>query len=155
MAEPIGITGTAAGLVSLGLQLYDETSKYLDAVKGRQKDLNRVRRHHQTLQMCMDVTAAATSSSRGSNAQANAALKACVLSCESELRALEALVAPLQGHSTPVGGALSAKLKEKGRQDTFPFHRQSILELERTLESTNGVLQTVLQTLDLWHQVRS
>ncbi|KAK1960719.1 hypothetical protein LY78DRAFT_685417 [Colletotrichum sublineola] len=149
MAEPVGITGTAAGLVSLGLQLYGEISKYLSAVKGRQKDLDRARRHHQTLQMCMDAIAAATSSSRGNNAQADAALKACILSCESKLRALEALVARLQGPSTATGGVLSAKLREKGRQYAFPFHRESILELERTLEFTNGALQTALQTLDL------
>ncbi|KAK1564256.1 uncharacterized protein LY79DRAFT_136399 [Colletotrichum navitas] len=149
MAEPVGITGTAAGLVSLGLQLYGEISKYLSAVKGRQKDLDRARRHHQTLQMCVDAIAAATSSSRGNNAQTDAALSACVLSCESELRALEALVARLQGPSTPADGVLSAKLREKGRQYAFPFHRESIIELERTLESTNGVLQTALQTLGL------
>ncbi|KAK2006021.1 hypothetical protein LZ32DRAFT_570907, partial [Colletotrichum eremochloae] len=149
MAEPVGITGTAAGLVSLGLQLYGEISKYLSAVKGRQKDLDRARRHHQTLQMCMDAIAAATPSSRRNNTQIDVALKACILSCESELRALEALVARLQGPSTPTSGVLSAKLREKGRQYAFPFHRDSILELERALESTNGVLQTALQTLDL------
>ncbi|KAK1996914.1 hypothetical protein LX36DRAFT_682104 [Colletotrichum falcatum] len=151
MAEPVGITGTAAGLVSLGLQLYGEISKYLNAVKGRQKDLGRARRHCQTLQMCIDAIAAAASPSRGNNAQTDAALNACVLSCESELRALEALVARLQGPPTPAGGSLSAKLREKGREYAFPFHRESILELERTLESTNGVLQTALQTLGLWH----
>ncbi|KAK1983654.1 hypothetical protein LZ30DRAFT_473910 [Colletotrichum cereale] len=149
MAEPVGITGTAAGLVSLGLQLYGEISKYLSAVKGRQKDLDRARRHHQNLQRCIDAIAAATSSSRVNNAQTNTALKSCVLSCNVELRALEALVARLQGPSTPSGGVLSAKLGEKGRQYAFPFHRESILELERTLESTNGVLQTALQTLGL------
>ncbi|KAK2025518.1 hypothetical protein LX32DRAFT_567856 [Colletotrichum zoysiae] len=157
MAEPVGITGTAAGLVSLGLQLYGEISKYLNAVKGRQKDLDRARRHHQTLQMCMDAIAAATSSSRGNNAQTNAALNACVLSCESELSALKALVDRLQGPPSAAGGALSTKLREKGRQYAFPFHRESILELERMLESTNGVLQTALQTLgfDVASSIRS
>ncbi|KAK2054671.1 hypothetical protein LY76DRAFT_522066 [Colletotrichum caudatum] len=160
MAEPVGITGTAAGLVLLGLQLHGEISKYLNAVKGRQKDLDRARRHHQALQMCMDALAAATSSSRGNNAQIDAALNTCILSCESELSALRALVDRLQGPSTPAGGALSAKLREKGRQYAFPFHRESIIELEKTLESTNEVLQTALQTLGLWccglkHQVRS
>ncbi|EFQ25987.1 uncharacterized protein GLRG_01131 [Colletotrichum graminicola M1.001] len=160
MAEPVGITGTAAGLVSLGLQLYGEISKYLSAVKGRQKDLERARGHHQNLQMCLGAIANATSSSRGNNAQAYAAVNACILSCKSELRALEALVARLQGPSTPAGCMLSTKLREKGRQYTFPFHRESILKLKRRLESTNVVLQTALQTLGLWqcvlrHQVRS
>ncbi|KAF5598053.1 hypothetical protein FPCIR_3326 [Fusarium pseudocircinatum] len=45
MAEPVGITGTAIGIVSFGLQLYTGISKYLDAVKGRDEDLKYAKQH--------------------------------------------------------------------------------------------------------------
>ncbi|KAF5593866.1 uncharacterized protein FSUBG_9639 [Fusarium subglutinans] len=40
MAESVGITGTAAGIVTFGLQLYTGISEYLDAIKGVTKTFN-------------------------------------------------------------------------------------------------------------------
>ncbi|KAF5661953.1 ankyrin repeat-containing protein [Fusarium circinatum] len=40
MAEPVGITGTAVGIVSFGLKLYTGISEYLDAIKGVTKTFN-------------------------------------------------------------------------------------------------------------------
>lgn len=39
MAESVGIVGTAAGLVSLGIQLYSGTATNLDSFKDRDYDL--------------------------------------------------------------------------------------------------------------------
>lgn len=148
MAEPVGITGTAAGLVSLGLQLYDGINKYLGAVKGRQKDLDSARRLAETMQKCLRAINEAKESTTDASVTVSDAVSDCVFSCENELKALEALVTRLQGSTTPAE-TLSAKAKEKARKYTFPFHRDSILELEGRLHSTNQVLQTALHALGL------
>ncbi|KAK7424487.1 hypothetical protein QQX98_000452 [Neonectria punicea] len=148
MAEPVGITGTAAGLVSLGLQLYGEISKYLDAVESRQRDLDFARRQTTTLQQCLDAVRLATSTPKKNNATTSKTVNSCVVACEDELKALEALVTRLTGPKTQENTP-SAKLRDKGRQYAFRFHRESILELEAKLSATNGVLQTALQTLGL------
>ncbi|EWY92315.1 hypothetical protein FOYG_05891 [Fusarium oxysporum NRRL 32931] len=45
MAEAFGIDGSAFGTVSLGLQLFNEISKYLDSVEGRDEDLERAKNY--------------------------------------------------------------------------------------------------------------
>ncbi|KAF4485453.1 hypothetical protein CGGC5_v008467 [Colletotrichum fructicola Nara gc5] len=53
MADPLGIAGTAAGLVSLGLQLYGEIFKYIKAVNGREDDLKAARKNAEILKKCL------------------------------------------------------------------------------------------------------
>lgn len=148
MAEPVGITGTAAGLVSLGLQLYSEISKYIDAVKGRKRDLEAARRHAKMLQKCLTAIDEATSSTNTTLSASNDAVEACVIACRDELQGLESLVARLRGPTAPAD-TLSAKAREKGRQLFYPFRKDSIIELEKRLASTNDVLQTALHALGM------
>ncbi|TDZ32420.1 hypothetical protein C8035_v012279 [Colletotrichum spinosum] len=148
MAEPVGITGTAAGLVSLGLQLYGEISKYIDAVKGRKRDLANASRHAETLHMCLTAIDDVVSSNNNSKA-AEDAVDSCMLSCNDEVKELEALITRLRGPISTTPDTFSAKIKEKGRQLSYPFHRESVLMLERRLDSTNGVLRTALHSLEL------
>ncbi|TDZ21619.1 hypothetical protein Cob_v005491 [Colletotrichum orbiculare MAFF 240422] len=148
MAEPVGITGTAAGLVSLGLQLYGEISKYIDAVKGRKRDLATASRHAETLRICLTAIDDVVSSNNNSKA-AEDAVDSCMLSCKDEVKELEALITRLRGPISTTPDTFSAKIKEKGRQLSYPFHRESVLMLERRLDSTNGVLRTALHSLEL------
>ncbi|TEA12171.1 hypothetical protein C8034_v006580 [Colletotrichum sidae] len=148
MAEPVGVTGTAAGLVSLGLQLYGEISKYIDAVKGRKRDLANASRHAETLRMCLTAIDDVVSSNNNSKA-AEDAVDSCMLSCKDEVKELEALITRLRGPIPTTPDTFSAKIKEKGRQLSYPFHRESVLMLERRLDSTNGVLRTALHSLEL------
>ncbi|KAL0939995.1 uncharacterized protein CTRU02_206605 [Colletotrichum truncatum] len=148
MAEPVGITGTAVGLVSLGLQLYGEISKYVNAVKGRKGELDSARRHAETMQKCINAIDDATSSRKNANATTNEAVDICVNSCINELKALEAVVLSLKD---PDAGAdtLSSRLKGKGKQVAYPFHREKLLELEKRMISTNEVLQTALHAFGM------
>ncbi|KAK2759261.1 hypothetical protein CKAH01_16677 [Colletotrichum kahawae] len=111
MAEPVGITGTAAGLVSLGLQLYSEISSYLAAYKGRQKDLDFARHQCATLKRCIDAIDAAITSPGFRPTVSRDALDASVQDCQRELDALNELVVGLQGPSLPAT-TVPAKLRE-------------------------------------------
>ncbi|KAF4906544.1 hypothetical protein CGCF415_v007956 [Colletotrichum fructicola] len=112
MAEPVGITGTAAGLISLGLQLYSEISNYLDAVKGRQQDLDFARHQCASLKRRIDAIDAAITSPGFLPMVSRDALDSSVQGCQRELGALNELVLRLQGPSSPVS-TVSAKLREK------------------------------------------
>ncbi|KAF0317341.1 hypothetical protein GQ607_015388 [Colletotrichum asianum] len=148
MAEPVGIIGTAAGLVSLGLQLYGEISNYLDAVKGRQEDLDFARRQCMNLKRCIDAIDTAITSPTFLLTGSRDTLDASVQDCQRELGALNELVLRLQGPPSPAS-TVSAKLREKGRKLAFPFLRKGMQELESRLESTINVLQLSTQTLGL------
>ncbi|CAI0644084.1 unnamed protein product [Colletotrichum noveboracense] len=148
MAEPVGINGTAAGLVSLGLQLYNDISRYIDVVKGRQQDLNFIRRQCENFRRCIDAIEAAMLTPRFRSLVSSDALDPSTQSCQSELSALNELVFRLQGSSSP-SLTMSEKLRERERQLAFPFHRENLIELEKRLESTTTVLQLAMQAFGL------
>ncbi|KAF5516418.1 hypothetical protein CGCS363_v001547 [Colletotrichum siamense] len=148
MAEVAGILGTTAGLISQGLQVYGAISKYLEAVKGRQRELDSARRLGDNLKRCIDAISVATSKPSFRNLASSDPLDATLASCQSELVALEALVMRLQGPSAPIS-TISGRFLEKGRKLAFPFHRETMIELEKKLGSAIVVLQTAMQALGL------
>ncbi|KAH0427141.1 hypothetical protein CcaCcLH18_09888 [Colletotrichum camelliae] len=148
MADPLGIAGTAAGLVSLGLQLYGEISKYIKAVKGREEDLRAARQNAEVLRKCLNTIKGATASTNLTQTASKEAVDECVVSCKEELKQLEELLTRLRGSTVPAD-TLSAKVKAKGRQLMYPFHKDSIVDLEKRLASTNDVLQTALHALGM------
>ncbi|KAF4915201.1 hypothetical protein CGCVW01_v010389 [Colletotrichum viniferum] len=142
MAEPVGITGTAAGLVSLGLQLYGEISSYLAAYKGRKQDLDFAKLQCDNLKRCIDAINSAALPPTSD------ALTASLQSCQKELDALNDLVKRFQDPSSPAA-TLSRKLRERGKKLAYPFQREGLRELKERLESTVPVLQLATQTLGL------
>ncbi|KAF0324191.1 hypothetical protein GQ607_008621 [Colletotrichum asianum] len=148
MADPLGIAGTAAGLVSLGLQLYGEISKYIKAVKGRDEDLRAARQNAEVLRKCLNAIKGATSSTNVAQTASKDAVEECVASCIDELKQLDQRLTRLRGSTTPAD-SLSAKVKAKGRQLMYPFHKDDIVDLERRLASANDVLQAALHALGM------
>jgi hypothetical protein len=55
MADPLSIIGTAAGLVSLGLQVYGGIKDYLDAIQTSQEDIAGIHRHATGLKDALDA----------------------------------------------------------------------------------------------------
>ncbi|KAK2776391.1 ankyrin repeat-containing protein [Colletotrichum kahawae] len=148
MADPLGIAGTAAGLVSLGLQLYGEISKYIKAVNGREEDLRAARQNAEILRKCLNAIKGATASTNITQTASKDAVDECVASCKDELKQLGDLLARLRGPESPAD-TLSAKIMKKGKQLMYPFHKDNIVDLEKRLASTNDVLQTALHALGM------
>ncbi|KAF5500273.1 hypothetical protein CGCS363_v007494 [Colletotrichum siamense] len=148
MADPLGIAGTAAGLVSLGLQLYGDIFKYIKAVNGREDDLEAARKNAEILRKCLIAIKGATASTNIAQMATKDAVDECVASCKDELKQLEALLTRLRGPEAPAE-TLSARTRERGRRLMYPFRKDSIAELETRLASTNAVLQTALNALGL------
>ncbi|KAJ3535187.1 hypothetical protein NM208_g7235 [Fusarium decemcellulare] len=148
MAEPVGITGTAVGIVSLGLQLYTGISDYLDAVKGRDDDLRQAKEYAKTLQASLRAIEDALTKTRNDCSAAKDAVEECKNSCEAELKALGALLKELQG---PVVAPVDriAQAKSSLRKWSYPFNKRDIAKLENRLISTNEILQTALMALQL------
>ncbi|KAF5005546.1 hypothetical protein FDECE_8017 [Fusarium decemcellulare] len=148
MAEPVGITGTAVGIVSLGLQLYTGISDYLDAVKGRDEDLRHAKELAKTLQASLRAIDDTMKNAKYDSTVAKDAVEECKSSCETEFKALGALLKHLQG---PVIAPVDriAQAKRSLQKWTYPFNKRDIVRLENRLSSTNGVLQTALMTLQM------
>ncbi|KAF5248220.1 hypothetical protein FANTH_6012 [Fusarium anthophilum] len=148
MAEPAGITGAAIGIVSFGLQLYTGISEYLDALKGRDKDLQFVKQHTGTLQDYLRSIEEALDTIGSDYTVARHAIERCKCSCEVELRGLETLLQELRA---PFENRFNrtVKVKNSRRKFSYPFNKKSIVRLQERLNSTNNVLNMAILALQL------
>ncbi|ETS80502.1 hypothetical protein PFICI_08031 [Pestalotiopsis fici W106-1] len=143
MADPVGIVGTAVGIVSLGLQLYDGIATYFDALDGRKDDLASARAQLNSLRESLNTIQSALPSSSTTSTGAGV-VPPIVTECKNELDQLEVLLQELVGSSHP-----SNKLKERIKTLKFPFRRDNLMKLEDRLHKTNSVFQTALSVLNL------
>ncbi|KAF7536095.1 hypothetical protein G7054_g4821 [Neopestalotiopsis clavispora] len=143
MAEPVGIVGTAVGIISFGLQLYSAIATYIDALDGRKDDLALARVQLDSLRDSITAIQSALPSSP-SGGTGTSTIPPIVTECKTELDQLEALLLDLVGSNTS-----GNKLKERIKTLKFPFRRDSLMKLEDRLHKTNSVFQTALSVLNL------
>ena len=151
MADPVGIAGTAAGLVSLGLQLYGGISKYLDAVRARDEDLAFAEQNLEHLKRTIDDVQAASSRWEGICPNSSPPVVKAVNWCRTQLDALQQLLSELQRNTDGASGSdRKAALRAKRKQYAYPFKRESISKLEKRLQISSDALQRALQVLGLY-----
>ncbi|PNP84195.1 hypothetical protein FNYG_02883 [Fusarium nygamai] len=148
MADPVGITGTAIGVVSFGLQLYTGISQYLGAVKGRDEDLQRAKQYANAFQASLKVLGDTILKVNDEQAAAKSVIQDCKLSCEAELTALGALLNDLKGPQ-PLQDDPFSKVKGSLQKWSYPFKQRNLSRLEERLESTNSILKLSLSALQL------
>lgn len=150
MADPLSIVGTAAGLVSLGLQLYGGIKDYLDAIQSRQEDLASIHRHATALKNALGAIEAGIQSRSVTNQTSAPAAISCLQSCGAELNALSAVLAEITPSSSALGpNTFRLKLKEEKMKLTYPFKRSNISKLEERLQNANLTLHTALHALGM------
>lgn len=141
MADPVGIIGTAIGLVSFGLQLYTTIDEYVRAVEGRDNDL----------------------------ATASQIAEYMIKQVQSIVDTMAKLPADYDGHATDISSILQewqterqslvnilAKLRpkaagwKKAKATVFyPFGCKDLVEAQKRLGSLINRLSLTLQVLDM------
>ncbi|KAE8450796.1 hypothetical protein EG329_005709 [Mollisiaceae sp. DMI_Dod_QoI] len=150
MADPLSIIGTAAGLVSLGLQVYGGIKDYLDAVQTSQEDIASIFRHTIGLKDALDSIDGVIRSRRLSIQTSAPAAMTCLLSCHVELNALSEVLGELSSSpSISSTNVLRTKISEGRKKLMYPFKRSSIIKLEDRIRNANLTLQTALQALKI------
>lgn len=145
MADPVGIVGTAAGIVSLGLQLYGGITTYCDALEGREDDLASARAQLDSLRDSLVTIQSVLPSLVSATASTGSSISPPIVrECEKELSQLDTLLQELAGSSTS-----TKKLKDRVKTLRFPFRRDNLMKLEDRLHKTNAVFQTALSVFHL------
>lgn len=148
MAEPVGITGTAVGILSFGLQLYTGISEYLDAVKGRDEDLQSAKQYAKMLRDNLVSIEVAISAIGSEYTVARYAIEQCKSSCETELKGLEVLLLELKGPMVEPNSR-TEQAKNSLRKFSYPFKKKDIARLHDRLSLTNNALHTAALALQL------
>lgn len=148
MAEVVGL---AAGLVSLGIQVSAGITTYLDAIKCRAEDIASVKQQVRSFDGVLRSVQSALGNvdSTRKNQVSVTAITDCLASCETELKSLEVFVLKLTG-SGPSQASFKDKIREQTKKLAYPFNRTELDRLQTKIARVNGILQTALQSLNLW-----
>lgn len=148
MAEPVGITGTAVGIVLFGLQLYTGISEYLDAVKGRDEDLQSAKQYAKMLRDNLMSIEVAISAIGSEFTVARYAIEQCKSSCKTELTALKVLLLELKFPMVEPTNR-TEQVKNSLRKFSYPFKKKDIARLQDRLGLTNNAFHTATLALQL------
>lgn len=147
MAEPVGITGTAVGIVSLGLQMYDSLKNYVDDVKGRDTYVSKTLANLECLQQSLDSINSIIPNLEREHLSSTQAVATALQRCEAELKALEEEVQKHAPAATP--SDRKGKMKETRKKLTFPFAKSELENLASRIDRLNSLLSLALQELEL------
>lgn len=146
MADPVGITGTALGVISLGLQVYGNLKTYIDNYKGRDEHVAKVLRHLENLRSSLDVIRTALPAIEDDFRTESTAVASCLQACEAGLRSL---ADSIRKYDTIPATDLKGRAKEVKKKMKFPFAVPELDKLAVDIDRVNSHLLVALQGLGL------
>ncbi|KAH9891412.1 hypothetical protein F4778DRAFT_333611 [Xylariomycetidae sp. FL2044] len=147
MADPLSIAGSAVGIASLGIQLATSIYTYIDALRGREEDLESIRQRVDTFRALL-IAVESAEKKLAASAVISPTLSLCQRNCRKELRNLHHHLQRCSSRTLPAS-SLAEKLKRGTQQLMYPFSRQELSRLEHRLNCACLALTVSLQALDI------
>jgi hypothetical protein len=148
MADPIGVAGTALGVVSLGLELCKGLVSYIKDVRDRDEDISSALRQVDNLRTSLEVIEASMDDLDDDHLKASAAAEKTLQACALELQTLEDYVTKLKPAQSPQR-PFKGKARDVVNKLTYPFHKSTLVDLQERLNKINSLLGTALDALGL------
>ncbi|KAJ8122049.1 hypothetical protein ONZ43_g1657 [Nemania bipapillata] len=146
MADPVGVLGTAVGVVSLGLQVYDGLKQYLHDFNSRDGQVAQTLAHLEQLKDILNVIDTAVQSFQ---VQLQAPSDAVLFSLRSCLAEMQVLQQKLQTVGPSQQVSVKGKIKEIKKKLEYPFRISSLEEIGNGLKLITGQLLLAIQGLQL------
>lgn len=140
MSDPISVTGTAVGVVSLGLQVCGEIVSYCQAWRGFDKDI-------QTFSQKADGLRIPLQALRGLLANFQAIDVATSRDIEEKLQQIEQMIKRLKGaidQFSSKGSGDTAAIRAQFKKATYPFRKDGLRDMTSDLDSLQLSLHTIL-----------
>ena len=138
--------GTAVGIISLGMQLYQSTSKYIDGLKCASLELASTARQLEMMHNVLESLSSGLGRVGPLNVDAEHGVRRCVVMVKDEMDALDTLLEELKSDGTE---GLRERLRDKKKKLSYPFHRPALQKLERRLTDVNAVLSNAVHAMHL------
>ena len=148
MSDPLSITGTTVGIISLGLTVCQGLIDYVDGLRCRKDDIESTLRHINCLRETFVIIESAISNLSRDHSAATAAVDESLRLLEENLHRLWLVLNELRKEAFPSDN-FNSKVAAQARKLSYPFRRTNLRRLETSVHDLNGTLQTVLQALDL------
>jgi hypothetical protein len=147
MADPLSITASVAGLVTLGSQVCNGVNQYLDAIKCRKEEIDAAKQHIQTLQDLIQIIHNLPHPGFQSQHTFQAISK-CLRSCEDDLNRRGELITKISNDDS-TGYTFIDRVRERKKKWAYAFDRNKLNQLENRLSNSVNFLQTALQILGM------
>ncbi|TGJ82108.1 hypothetical protein E0Z10_g6674 [Xylaria hypoxylon] len=146
MADPVGVAGTAVGVVSLGLQVYGGLKQYLGDFNSRDERVAKTLAYLEQLKEALGVINIATQSLHAQHQVPADTVLSCLRSCLAEMQALETKLQQF-GPSQHIN--LKGKMKEIKKKLEYPFQISVLEEIGKNLERITNQLSLAINGLEL------
>ena len=148
MAE-LAAGGTAAGFISLGLQVCSGLIIYCSAFKDIDKDHKRIIRRTQGLSDILEHLSSLLSSSTLDELPSSTRVKDRILECAEGIQELDTM---LKGYTDQGFGSqhLSRVTKNYVQRVLYPFRKSDLTSLNATLSDLQDNLNSALQLLQMY-----
>ncbi|KAK4463255.1 hypothetical protein QBC42DRAFT_266289 [Cladorrhinum samala] len=144
MADPLSLTGTAVGVVSLGIQVCQGLFSYLQAVRGRHKEVqDGIAEAQALLEMFQSINDVLPDFERQDRETAELLLS-CLETNESKVLELKQKLDRLKRSVDPATD-LKGKVKRSGKALAYPFRVDNMRELQNSVSRLLQALQMGMQ----------
>ena len=148
MTDPISVTGTVVGVISLGIQVTQSLVSFYNSYKGQHSDLiHTTERLDGLLEIfqCLEKTL--------SNRKFQTDEQSLIQSIETSINNCEELIQELrdeyQKFSKISSKGVTAAIKLAGRRATYPFRQSTLQKLEEDIGEIRANLSSALDVLQL------
>ncbi|KAM0420773.1 hypothetical protein ACHAPT_011434 [Fusarium lateritium] len=148
MSDPLSVAGSAAGIISLGIQVCKGLAEYADAVRGRQQDVGDGMDEVRSLlavfkSLEQTITRIETDSPKNARS-----LLEHLRQAEGKLQSLEEVLIEV-GIPVNASSSIKGKMKETYRAAIYPMKKSKLEGARKNVQSVLSILTTALQTVDL------
>ena len=153
MADPLSVTGTAVGIISLGIQVCSGLIQYSNTWKDFDADVNATCEAINDLSRTFSLVSNKLKSNIFEHRPAASQALESIKLCESGILALEKQPLKIKAKEPSAtatrGQAAVAVLKKQGKRLLYPFRQNSIIKLRDTVGELRDNLAPVLLVLNL------
>jgi len=144
MADPLSVTGSAVGMISLGITVCQSLVSYYSSWKDYEDDIRRMHLYLEDVSNRLQAIQTILQSS-SFPAAARPQVESAVLLCTGDIRILEKELVKIQNGKLPVG--LGDKIKAHLRRAQYPFKEATLGKLKDSviaLQTNLGVALSLL-----------
>lgn len=141
MSDPISLTGTAVGVISVGIQACQVIVSYCQAWRGYDEDIQSIARKADGLRTPLRVLRKMIEDTEKVNPEIASDLKEKTMS-------IQRAVTRLKTTTDRYGPTLSpeaSRLRSQFKKAAYPFRKQTLHDMANDLDSIRTVLHTTLQ----------
>ena len=146
MTDPISLTGTAVGIVSLGLTVCQSLVSYYDSWKSHDEQVKEAVMRIGELENVLDVLSGRLAR-LPSYHEVSSQVETLAVSCKASMKKLGDIFEECRKAGTP--STLKEKIQAQGRKALFPFKKDTLESIKATSRDIISVLNIALETLQV------